>query len=117
MELVGRPEARSPRTAEAVRSGTDGGSTVIDLTLAARAAVFTDRGVGFLVVVVVAGFARAAETGGDPVSGVSAAATPAACGPARDSPKANAMAPMRAPVITADISSPPRFRGSTPRRL
>ena len=116
MELVGRPEARSPRTAEAVRAGADGGSTVIDLTPAARAAVFTDRGVGFLVVVV-AGFARAAETGGDPVSGVSAAATPAACGPARDSPKANAMAPMRAPVITADISSPPRFRESTPRRL
>jgi hypothetical protein len=115
MELVGRPETRLPRTAEAVRPGTDGGSTVIDLTLAARAAVFTDRGVGFLVVV--AGFARAAETGGDPVSGVSAAATPAACGPARDSPNANAMAPMRAPVITADISSPPRFRESTPRRL
>jgi len=50
--------------------------------------------------------AESGEADGDPVSVVSAAAVPAAWGPASDNPRTKAAAPIRTPMPTTGISHP-----------
>jgi hypothetical protein len=53
------------------------------------------------------GSAASADVDGEPVSGLSAAAMPAACGPARESPTTNAAAPTLALRLKCDTSKIP----------